>query len=330
MKNNPEFDKLLERYQQGKLVGEEKRLMDEWFESMGEGNIHPLRTTDDKQALKDRIFKKIRLSQHDEPIRIEERFSFRTWSIAASVVLVAVIFFFEWRYNAPIASRSLQNISVTSADGTVNKVLLADGSIVWLKNNSALTYPASFDGPTRNVVLQGEALFEVAKDAKHPFIIQCGDLITTVLGTSFMIRSTPDDVEVVVLTGKVSLSSSTPKTNDSKNDMLIVPSEKAVYSKNEKQLAKMGSDKEEVSDAVKGTEYDMHFVDTRMEEIVHRIEGKFNMTVSLENAKLGNCVVTADFTDQSLVKTLDILATVLSIEYEVNESKIKLKGNGCD
>jgi transmembrane sensor len=331
MKNNPKFSKLLDRYQQGKLVGDEKQLMDEWFEDLAKDNIHPLWSADDKQALKNRVFGEVVMKQMNQqhtasaPTR-------RAWRVAAAVMLLAVVSFLVWKSDtAPAMTFVAQNISVTSVDGTVNKVMLADGSIVWLKDNSALTYPATFEGATRNVILQGEALFEVAKDAKHPFIIQCGDLTTTVLGTSFNIRSRGNDVEVVVLTGKVSLTSATVNTGQEVfNGVQIVPNEKAIYHKTEKQLAKMESAKEEAIAAVAGTEYDMHFVDTRMDEIVRRIEGKFGMHVSLENPKLANCVVTANFTDQSLVKTLDILASVLSIKYEVKENTIRVKGNGCN
>jgi len=332
MKNNPRFSKLLERYQQGKLVGEEKQLMDEWFKDMAKDNIHPLWTADDKQELKNRIFSKVLINQLNQQAAAGASARW-AWRIAASIMLIVAVSVLTWKFrtSAPSTLPAIaQNLSVTSVDGTVNKVLLADGSIVWLKNNSALTYPAKFDGATRNVTLQGEALFEVAKDPKHPFMIQCGDLTTTVLGTSFNIRSRGNDVEVVVLTGKVSLSSSTKSMGDIANPIQIVPNEKAVYHKAEKHLAKMESLKEETIAAVEGTEYNMHFEDTRMDEIVRRIEGKFNKQVSLENAKLANCVVTADFTDQSLVKTLDILSSVLAIEYDIRENKIILKGNGCN
>ena len=328
MKNNPRFSKLLESYQQGKLVGEEKQLMDEWFECMEKSNIHPLWTADEKFALKNRIMNNIYTNQYKHK-HVVKMPSLLIWQIAASVALIAFIFFFGVKPTTETVSLA-RNISVSSANGSVNKVLLSDGSIVWLKNNSALTYPAKFDGSTRNVILQGEALFEVAKDAKHPFIIQCGELITTVLGTSFNIKSTDNNVEVVVLTGKVSLTSAKSTTPDSIVNLFIVPNEKAVYNRGAKQLAKMSSAKEEVLAAVNGTEYNMHFEDTRMDEIIGRIEGKFNMHVSLENARIGNCVVTADFTDQSLSKTLGILSSVLSIEYKVEKDTITLYGNGCN
>ena len=322
MMNNPAFVRLLERYQQGKLEGKEKQFMDEWFEDMANGGVHHLWTSDDKQALKKSILSSIQADGKRTKF-MQTRW---VWRISASIAFVVAASYFGLKHNGVFDP---QLLSQSSVSGEVNKVLLSDGSIVWLKNNSTLTYPQTFDQATRNVTLKGEALFEVAKDAKHPFIIRCEDLTTTVLGTSFNIRSQDNNVEVVVLTGKVSLSSATA-TNKKERSVLIVPKEKAVYSITKKQLATMAAKYEEEVAAVKGTEYDMHFEDTRMDEIIRRIEGKFSVHVLLANEKLGNCVVTANFTDQSLKKTLDILASVLSVEYEVNGETVTLSGKGCN
>jgi transmembrane sensor len=73
-------------------------------------------------------------------------------------------------------------------------VRLPDGSRVWLNNASVLRYPVAFTGPDRTVELAGEAYFEVAKDAAHPFRVKVQDGATVdVLGTSFNIMSYSDE-----------------------------------------------------------------------------------------------------------------------------------------
>ena len=98
-------------------------------------------------------------------------------------------------------------------------MILEDGSIIWLKGNSSLTYPEHFVNATREVSLIGEALFEVAKDASHPFVVHSNGMNTKVLGTSFNIRPIGNHVEVVVFTGKVAVS----LANSSKR-ILVLPS----------------------------------------------------------------------------------------------------------
>lgn len=87
------------------------------------------------------------------------------------------------------------------------KVKLADGSTVTIGRKSRIKYPAGFSGEKRDVYLEGEAFFEVAKDARRPFTVITGDVQTEVLGTSFKVSAQPKaPVEVAVVTGKVRVS----------------------------------------------------------------------------------------------------------------------------
>ncbi len=74
----------------------------------------------------------------------------------------------------------------------------------------------------------------------------------------------------------------------------------------------------------------MHFEDTRMDEIVQRVEGKFDVDIYLENKDIGNCMVSADFTDQSLPLTLSIISEALGFQYDINGNHIVIRGNGCN
>lgn len=78
--------------------------------------------------------------------------------------------------------------TLTTPQGKDFHLVLSDGTRVWVNAGSSLTYPSFFAGDTRSIQLQGEAYFEVAKDAEHPFVVETGTLQTTVLGTSFNVR----------------------------------------------------------------------------------------------------------------------------------------------
>jgi len=318
-----EFERLIERYRKGLLSGKEKELMDEWFDSIGRGEVHPARTEAERVLLKQRVIAS--LKSGDVPkaavTRVRTLTPARIWGIAASLLLLTAASFVTWQY----VSRETvpQELTVSSSEGSVHKIRLADGSLVWLKNNSSLTYPETFSGPERRIVLHGEALFEVAKDALHPFIIQCGELTTTVLGTSFNIKTTEADIEVVVLTGKVSLTSQG-------QGIIVLPSEKAVYRKEMKQLAKVEAEPDETISTISGTEYDMNFRETRMSEVIQRIQLKFDVTISLVNGEMNNCTLTADLTDQSLQRTMDVITATLHASYELDGKTVKLTGTGCE
>ena len=79
-------------------------------------------------------------------------------------------------------------------------LVLSDGTKVWLNTQSSLIYPNAFAAnQPRQVQLKGEAYFEVAPDAKRPFIVDCGQLQTTVLGTGFNVRNYADSEPCITL-----------------------------------------------------------------------------------------------------------------------------------
>ena len=92
--------------------------------------------------------------------------------------------------------------------GKVAKIVLPDGSRVWLNARSSLIYPNKFlAGQPRRVKLNGEAYFEVVHDKAHPFIVETEKMQTRVLGTSFNVRSYNGENPIVTLVnGSVQVS----------------------------------------------------------------------------------------------------------------------------
>ena len=90
--------------------------------------------------------------------------------------------------------------------GETFRVLLSDGTEVYLNTDSRLTYPAVFKGNRRIVKLEGEAYFNVAKDATRPFIVETGNLQVEVLGTEFDICNYGNlPARITLLTGQVAV-----------------------------------------------------------------------------------------------------------------------------
>lgn len=118
----------------------------------------------------------------------------------------------------PMSAATGYNTLTTPAGGKF-KVLLPDGSLVWLNAISSLKYPVAFTGTERRVELTGEGYFEVAKDAAHPFIVDANHTTVRVLGTHFNINAYTDEPIL-----KVTLSEGSVKVNDSK---VIEPGEQA-------------------------------------------------------------------------------------------------------
>ncbi|WP_423736928.1 FecR family protein [Chitinophaga caseinilytica] len=76
------------------------------------------------------------------------------------------------------------------------KVILSDGTKVWMNAESSLTYPTTFSDDFREVELTGEAFFEVEKDAMRPFRVKASEAMVDVLGTSFNVMAYPEEKSV--------------------------------------------------------------------------------------------------------------------------------------
>jgi hypothetical protein len=98
--------------------------------------------------------------------------------------------------------------TVTTPKGGQYQVILPDGSFVMLDAASSITYPSAFTGNKREVILTGEAYFEVAKDRTKPFRVNVDNKQQIeVLGTHFNIQAYPDDsnIKTTLLEGSVKL-----------------------------------------------------------------------------------------------------------------------------
>ena len=109
--------------------------------------------------------------------------------------------------SVPVVKKMLQTHSIVIPRGETFKLILCDGTEVWLNANSKLVYPTAFIEKERTVFLEGEAYFKVTKDAK-PFIVKTDYLQTKVLGTEFNVKSyTAEDSHVTLISGKVQVRS---------------------------------------------------------------------------------------------------------------------------
>lgn len=104
-----------------------------------------------------------------------------------------------------IVALSAGNLTLSTPRGGQYKIELSDGSKVWLNAGSTLTYPSQFNGAQRTVSLVGEAYFEVAKNAKQPFVVNSPTQTVTVLGTHFNVRDYPEenDTKTALIEGSV-------------------------------------------------------------------------------------------------------------------------------
>jgi len=315
------FDKLLDWYLKGRLKAEERQRVENWLDHLA--GIEPFDgLSENEQAdIGANIYKHLseRARVAKRPARLPPVVRLRPLLKMASCIALFGALVFGFRVRLKELFNIGQYTLIANVKGHITKRILTDGSIVWLKGDSKLHFPVRFKDSLREVGLEGEALFEVAKDAAHPFVIHCGTLTTRVLGTSFNIRQNHDQTEVDVLTGRVYLSS------ENTNTIALLPYQKGLYYRHKKTLVKEARPALQIADLTKGTEYDMLFNDVPLAEVVQRIEDKFEVNIKVEGRELNSELVTADFTDQSLNNTLNMVCEALGLGYGFKGQLILLK-----
>lgn len=134
--------------------------------------------------------------------------------------------------NAAVKEEAATMHTLSTPRGKNFKVILEDGTEVWLNAESKLHYPNRFTGKERIVELEGEGFFQVAKDTARPFIVKSGTAQTRVLGTQFNFRSYPHESRhVTLVSGSVRVSDI-----HKENELQLIPGEDAPLDENDRLL----------------------------------------------------------------------------------------------
>ena len=169
--------------------------------------------------------------------------------------------------------------TMTTPRGRQFKVVLSDGSTVWLNAASSITYPSVFTGAERKVIVTGEVYFEVTRDADKPFVVQigtseAGDARVTVLGTHFNVMAYPDEkrIETTLMEGSVRVSKGD-------GQVIINPGQQASFSLASDQIRVAEVDTDRVNAWVNGK---MSLDNLDVEAIMRQLSRWYNVDVKFE------------------------------------------------
>lgn len=191
-------------------------------------------------------------------------------------------------------------------------ITLPDQTEIVLNRYSSLTYPERFRGKDRKVQLQGEAYFEVSKDAAHPFKVEAGAIIVQVLGTHFNVEAYPEDTQVktTLLEGSVSVS----LIGKAEESLILSPNESAIYNKDKKSLTLHTENN--ASEEIIWRNGTLLFKSIPLQEIVRQLSNAFHTDIRIEDADLQNYRMTATFSDgETLEEILSLLCRNQKFEY---------------
>ena len=220
--------------------------------------------------------------------------------IAAALVVALFVGFLVTR---PADS----NVTVASNEQNVEKAfLLPDGTSVTFGENAVISYPKEFAETARIINFEGTALFDVVKEDGKPFIIHCNNVDVEVLGTSFLLSSTPEKVFVDLYTGKVKMTALDEKGNEVSH-LIVMPGERGVM-QGQRELKTMSYP--EVKAEELKNDHVLDFNNVELSTIVESLEYVYGIEIELDEAYASN-KLTARFTDQDSVN--EVLETIAAV-----------------
>jgi transmembrane sensor len=193
------------------------------------------------------------------------------------------------------------------------KIVLPDGSVVSLFAQGTIRYAKTFITHDREILLKGQATFEVSSDAAHPFVVKAGNTLTTVLGTSFNVQENDKGVTVKLYNGKVSIRAA-------KKDFVLSPGEQMKYRAADG-LVKVASFSDGSADRSEEAAALVHignlvFENTALPEVMEKLSRRYHVSIQYDHAVIGKMYFTGS------VLATDSLATILRVIANMNELSI--------
>lgn len=213
-----DIDHIIANYLSNSATEEEKKSLLLWLESKEENRNTFKKTydlwlysnallTDDKEMEAALVRLNVRTSSTSKQTFFNRSFSLYFMRTAVAVLLLFSAGYIGYNLKDGTAETAITLNKLLTGQDSKGQYILPDGSTVWLNANSILEYPETFTGNKRMVRLEGEALFEVKKDANNPFVVQAEGMDIEVLGTRFLVQNYPDNpmVETVLVNGSVKI-----------------------------------------------------------------------------------------------------------------------------
>lgn len=204
---NTELALLLEKYRQGRCTDEEKKRLEIWLEQLEQTEDPlPLPTPEARNALRSAFVSRVAPTPKYRTLIV----SYKRYIAAAACVVVCLgaAFFLTRNNNTHNLMASVAWDTLYSKPSEVRSIRLSDNSMIALNANTRIRVSKAYGKTDRKVeLIDGEAWFDVQKNANLPFTVQCQQTETRVLGTRFVIsayRELPE-LAVQVIEGKVAV-----------------------------------------------------------------------------------------------------------------------------
>lgn len=217
------------------------------------------------------------------------------------------------------ADLSLQYNLLEVPYGEQSQITLYDGTKVWLNSGTTFRYPVSFSDKLREVYMEGEAFFEVAKNAEQPFVVNAGQLKIQVLGTRFNVCAYPDDQQFSATLDEgsvMAINISNGKT------LRLNPGEQVILDRETNLMNHISVD---TALYTSWKENMLKFEDAPFEEVIKKMERWYDVKIKVDPSINTKERYTMTIKTESLREMLQLIAKTTKIKYEIKLDTITIK-----
>ena len=268
----------------------------------------------------------------------------RISAVLAVLTCFVVLFYFYSNYSKTgkpqISQETLQDkknekwIEVRNDRISIKSVSLPDGSSVKLSPESKISYPATFVKNEREVLLNGEAFFDVVKNPESPFKVYTSDVVTTVLGTSFTVKAFDQDkdVRVVVKTGRVTVAANPAQSKTQqpeKNELVLLPNQQVVYHRDDQKMKRSLIENPAQIGPADITSQNLIFDNAPVAKVFESLQKRYEVLIIYDADLMSGCELTAELGQEPLFEKLGMICKAIQARYEVIDGQIVIHGSAC-
>ena len=275
----------------------------------------------------------------DDPLKIMMNRFMRIASVLILGIIIGGVFIY---YNSRLTYTQKVNYCEVSAPlGAKSYVVLPDGTKVWLNAGSNIKYSTDFSYHNRNVRLEGEAYFKVAKDKELPFIVNASGLQIRAVGTEFNVKAYDNDglIETTLIEGKITLKNTLSKHSEN-SDVVLIPNQKALFIKKNGHLLlsdlpeEVHANKNDIQTIDDAQIYILKKIDPlpviswkdnrliirseTLDNLAVKLERKYNVHIVFNSADVKKFKFTGTLEDETLQQILDVIKLSAPIRYQLD------------
>lgn len=327
MENPSDINILLIRLFSGDANREEKKIVSDWLGQSAENkklysDLREIWLSAGVQSNADdydveKAISNFRHKIQDAQTKATSLINWRGLAKYAAIILLALslpVSYYLGKHNSPSVGTLT---TVTCAYGDKSNVELPDGSHVWLNSGSKLSFNSDF-GKGRDVELEGEAFFDVAKDKHHPFYVKTTDITIEVLGTKFNLKAYPEEkaVSATLVEGSVKIASRYQQ-------QIMKPDQKLTFSKDSREMTI-----QKVADTSVETDWkDGRFVfrNESLAELKPRLERWFDVDIVFGDEQVKNRRFTGVLGRESILEAVSYFDRSNYVSCKIEGNKIIIR-----